>query len=205
MLVGRQSECARIKALLDQARAGDGAALAFHGDAGVGKSALLRFAIENSDGMRVLRATGVAWEAELAFSGLLEVLAPILGRLEELPEPQRRALEGALAIGPAVERDRFAVGAATLRLLALAAAACPLLLVLDDVQWLDSASLEAVLFAARRLGGEPVALLFAVRADHTTAIDAADLPMLVARRAGPRRHRRARAGAPRRPVDVRAG
>ncbi len=178
MLVGRQRECERVKTLLDQARAGDGALLAVHGEAGVGKSALLRFAVESASGMRVLRATGVAWEAELAFSGLLELLAPVLEHLKDLPEPQRRALEGALAIGPAIERDRFAVGAATLRLLAVAASARPLLLVLDDVQWLDSASLEAVLFAARRLGGEPVSLLVGVRADRRTAIDAADLPAL---------------------------
>jgi DNA-binding CsgD family transcriptional regulator len=179
MLVGRQLECGRIEALLDQARASDGRVLVVRGLPGVGKSALLRFATERASGMQVLRATGVAWEAELAFSGLLELLGPVLGNLEQLPEPQRWALEGALALAPAVERDRFAVGAATLRLLSLAAAARPLLLVIDDAQWLDSGSLEAVLFAARRLGGEAVAVLVGVRADHPTAIDEADVPSLV--------------------------
>jgi DNA-binding CsgD family transcriptional regulator len=178
MLVGRQTECERIEVLLDQARAGDGGVLVIRGMPGVGKSALLRYASGRAGGLRVLRAAGVAWEAELAFSGLLELLGPILGELGELPEPQRRALEVALAIAPGVEHDRFAVGAATLRLLAHAASASPLLLVLDDGQWLDSASLEAVVFAVRRLAGEPVAVLIGVRADHTTALDGADLPTL---------------------------
>ena len=148
MLVGRRVECERIERMLERARVGDGGSLALRGEAGVGKTALLRFAAASAGDMRVLRASGVAWEAEIAFAGALELLRPILGHLADLPGPQRQALEGALALTPAVERDRFAVGAATLGLLALAAARRPLLLLVDDAQWLDSASLEALLFAA---------------------------------------------------------
>ena len=157
---------------------GDGAALAVRGEAGVGKTALLRFAAASAGDMRVLRASGVAWEAEIAFAGALELLRPILGHLADLPGPQRQALAGALALTPAVERDRFAVGAATLGLLALAAARRPLLLLVDDAQWLDSASLEALLFAARRLTGEPVALVAAVREGYPTALDTSALEVL---------------------------
>jgi tetratricopeptide (TPR) repeat protein len=178
MLVGRGMECERIEGLIEQARSGDGGLLVVSGEPGVGKSALLGHALEHAAEMRVLRATGVAWEAELAFSGLLELLGPILGHLNELPEPQRRALEGALALGPVAEVDRFAVGAASLGLLAFAAATRPLLIVVDDAHCLDSASLEALVFAARRLTGEPLAVVLAVRAGYPTALDAAGLPTL---------------------------
>jgi hypothetical protein len=88
MLVGRGMECERIEGLIEQARSGDGGLLVVSGEPGVGKSALLGHALEHAAEMRVLRATGVAWEAELAFSGLLELLGPILGHLNELPEPR---------------------------------------------------------------------------------------------------------------------
>jgi DNA-binding CsgD family transcriptional regulator len=128
--------------------------------------------------MSILRATGVAWEAEIAFSGALELLNPVLDLAAELPEPQRRALGGALALIPAVEVDRFAVCAATLRLLALAAGSRPLLLLVDDAQWLDTASLEALLFTARRVAGEPIGILFAVRDGVPSMLDDAGLPYL---------------------------
>ena len=148
------------------------------GEAGVGKSALLAFACDRAVDMLVLRATGIASESELAFAGLLELLRPILGQLDQIPEPQAVALRGALALGPARGNDRFAVGAATLSLLAAAADHEPLLVTVDDAHWLDSASLEAVLFAARRLTHDPVALLFSVRTETADAIDLGGLSVL---------------------------
>jgi len=178
MLVGRTEELETISALLAQACAGDGGTLVVRGEPGVGKTALLDAAAERAGTMRVLRGTGVAWEAEIAFSGALQLLAPILERVTELPDPQRRALEGALALAEGVERDRFAVGAATLGLLVRAASATPLLLLVDDAQWFDSASLEALVFASRRITGDQIAVLFAVRDGFATALDAADVPAL---------------------------
>ena len=178
MLVGRRIERERIERLIERARAGDGAALVLSGDAGVGKTALLEFAAGAAGDMWVLRARGVAWEADIAFAAALELLRPVVMHLGELPKPQRDALAGALALAPAVERDRFAVGAATTALLALVSSQRPLLLLVDDAQWLDSASLEALLFAARRLAGEPVALVLAVRKGVPTAVDDAGLHTL---------------------------
>jgi hypothetical protein len=133
-----------------RARAGDGGALVLRGDAGVGKTALLEFTAEAAGGMCELRAHGVAWEADIAFAAALELLRPVVTHLGELPTPQRDALAGALALAPAVERDRFVVGAATTALLARVASQRPLLVLVDDAQWIDSASLEALLFAARK-------------------------------------------------------
>ena len=178
MLVGRRVESERIERLLEDARSGIGSALILSGPAGVGKTALLDLAASRGQGMTVLRAAGVAWEAELAFSGALELLKPILDRASELPDPQRQALGGALALVPAVEVDRFAVCAATLRLLTMAAAQSPLLLLVDDAQWLDSASLEALVFAARRVAGEAIGVAFAVREEHSSMLDSSGLPRL---------------------------
>ena len=114
MLLGRDPECARLESLIGATRAGGGAALVLRGVPGAGKSALLDFAAERAEGLTVLRAGGIPGEAEVAFAGVLEVLRPVLDRLGELPGPQRDALGGALGLLPAVERDRFLVGAATL-------------------------------------------------------------------------------------------
>src|ERR1700760_2900351 len=117
MLLGREAECARIKRLLADARAGTSGALVIAGDPGVGKTALLEHAAANATGMTVLSARGVESEAEVPFSGLLELLRPVLDRIASIPGPQAEALQGALALAPATERDRFAIGAATLSLL----------------------------------------------------------------------------------------
>ncbi len=178
MLVGRRVESERIERLLSDARAGSGAALTLRGEPGVGKTALLDLASDRASGMSVLRATGVAWEAEIAFSGALELLHPVLDLTAELPVPQRNALRGALALIPAEEVDRFAVCAATLRLLSVAASSAPVVLLIDDAQWLDSASLEALVFAARRIAGEPIGIVFAVREGVPSAVDEAGLPEL---------------------------
>ena len=115
MLLGRAAECDRVERLLAAARAGTSGALVIGGDPGVGKTALLDHAAANATGMTVLRARGVESEAEVPFSGLLELLRPVLSRIASIPGPQAGALQGALALAPAREGDRFAVGAATLR------------------------------------------------------------------------------------------
>jgi DNA-binding CsgD family transcriptional regulator len=133
------------------------------GEAGIGKSTLLAYAEERAAGMTILHARGIESEAELAFSGLLEIARPILNVLPAIPKPQAAALCGALALTPAAPGDRFTIGAATLSLLAAAAEQAPLVLLVDDVQWLDAPSCDALLFAARRLEADRVALALTVR------------------------------------------
>jgi len=163
MLVGRDRECALIERLLERARAGTAGVVVVVGEPGIGKTALLDYATERAEAMAVVRAVGVESEAELEFSGLFDVCRPLLGRLGELPERQREALEGALGIGVGGSVNRFMLGAATLSLLAAAAEDAPVLVLLDDAQWLDAASADALLFAARRLAAERVAVLMAAR------------------------------------------
>lgn len=135
------------------------------GEAGVGKSALLDLAESRGGAMRVLRATGAEPESDLAFAALHQLLQPVVGLLDALPEPQRDAVRGALGLAPATTGDRFLVAAGVLSLLAEAAARDGLVCLVDDFQWVDRASADALLFAARRLGTERVALLLAVRGD----------------------------------------
>jgi AAA ATPase domain len=165
MLVGRDRECVRVDRLLARARTGTAGVLLVLGEAGIGKTALLDYAAERAGEMTVVRAVGVESEAQLEFSGLFDVCRPLLDRLDELAVRQREALTGALGIGPGDSVDRLPVGAATLSLLAAAAEDVPVLVLLDDVQWLDAASADAMLFAARRLAAERVALLVAARDD----------------------------------------
>src|SRR3954468_22678144 len=153
MLRGRDQERAHIDALLEAARDGRSGTLVLRGDAGIGKSALLACAIEQADGLRVLRALGVESESELPFSALHELVRPILQFVDVLPSVQRDALRGALALGPPGQVDRFAVYAATLGLLAEAATEQPLLCVIDDAQWLETGPAEALLFTPRRAPG----------------------------------------------------
>lgn len=189
MLVGREAERARIGALLDDARAGASAALVLRGEPGIGKTALLDHAAEHAAGLRVLRAAGVESEAELPFAGLHQLLRPVLGHLPALPGPQRQALEGAFGLGTnpgtnlatdpstAGGGDRFLLGAGVLSLLAEAAEDGPLLCLVDDAQWLDPTSAQALVFAARRLDREGVVAVFAVR-DHTEVFSRTGLPEL---------------------------
>lgn len=165
MLVGRTLEQERIEAALDRARGGASGALVLTGEPGSGKSALLRFAIEHSDGMRVLRTCGLESESDLPMVGLNDILRPIAGSITAVPGPQAATLTSALGLGPAGSVDRFTLCAATLNLLAAAADVSPVLVVVDDLHWIDPASAEALLFAARRLGEEGVLMLFAIR-DH---------------------------------------
>ncbi|MEV6208642.1 AAA family ATPase [Kitasatospora sp. NPDC051914] len=163
MLYGRTGEQAAVEALLDAAREGRSGALVLRGEAGIGKTALLDAAARTADGFRVLRATGIEYEAELSFAGLHLLLAPALDRLDALPGPLRRALEGAFGLADTGPGDRLLLGLATQHLLAELAGDRPLLCLVDDAQWLDAASAEALLIAARRLREEGVALLFAAR------------------------------------------
>ena len=163
MLVGREAECARINRLLDGASAGESGALVLTGEPGIGKSALCGWARVRGDGMHVLTASGVESEADLPFAGLSELCTGELHRIDLLPVPQARALEGALARRAVRRGDRFAIGAAILSLLAVACEREAVLVVIDDAQWLDASSADALLFAARRLRSEGIAMLVATR------------------------------------------
>ena len=163
MIYGRESEIGRIAALLDAVRAGAGGALVLEGDPGIGKTALLGQAIAEATGMRQLRVTGLEAESSLPFAALAELAEHLLDELSGLPAPQARAIEGALALAPPAKSDRFAVCAGFLGLLVGAAAEQPLLLAIDDAQWLDRASAECLGYAARRLAGHSIGLLAAAR------------------------------------------
>src|SRR4051794_31022860 len=128
--------------------------------------------------MQVLRARGVESEAEIPFASLLELLRPALPLLDRLPEPQAMALEGALALRRGPAQERFAVGAATLGLLAACAEQQPVAVLVDDAHWLDASSGQALLFAFRRLVADPIAVLVAVREGEPSLLDGADLPTL---------------------------
>jgi DNA-binding CsgD family transcriptional regulator len=162
-LLDRQRECAALDGLLENLRSGRGRALVVRGEAGVGKSALLEHMAEAAADMRVARAAGAESEMELAFAGLHQLCAPLLDRLKGLPGPQRDALGVAFGLREGAAPDRFLVGLAVLTLLSEVAEERPLLCVVDDAQWLDAASTQVLVFAARRLLAEPVGLVFAAR------------------------------------------
>src|SRR6185312_5159603 len=149
--------------LLEDARAGQSGVLVLRGDAGIGKTALLEHAIGASADMRALRAVGVEAEMELPFAALHQLCAPLLDRLDGLPGPQRDALATTFGLSGGLAPDRFLVGLAVLGLLSDVAEVRPLLCVIDDAQWLDRASAQALAFVARRMLAEPVAMLFAAR------------------------------------------
>ena len=171
VLVGREHERALVDELLERARRGRCDALVVRGEAGIGKTALLEYAVEQAEGMTVVCALGVESEAELQFSGLLELLRPFLQHLPQIPPQQAKALRSALGLCDPEAHDRFTIGAATLSLLAAAAESNPLLVVVDDAQWLDCATTDALLFAAKRLVADSVAILFAVREDEGRGFD----------------------------------
>ena len=147
--------------LIEAVRAGESRVLVVHGEPGVGKTALLEYSIESAAGLRVVRVAGVESEMELAFAALHQLCAPMLDKLESLPDPQREALGVAFGLNTGAAPDRFLVGLAALSLLSAAAERQPLLCVVDDAQWLDRASALVLAFVARRLLAEPVAVVFA--------------------------------------------
>jgi DNA-binding CsgD family transcriptional regulator len=163
VFVGRRSECETLDRLLEDARAGRSGVLVMRGEPGVGKTALLEYAIDSAADLRVARAVGVESEMELAYAALHQVCAPMLDRLERLPAPQRDALGTAFGLSAGTTPDRFLVSLAVLSLLSEAAETQPLVCLIDDAQWLDRASAKAFAFVARRLLAESVAIVFAAR------------------------------------------
>ena len=178
MLLGRARERQEIGHALAQARSGTSATLALAGEPGIGKTALLDYAAGQATGMRLLRARGIESEAQIPFASLLELLRPALPMLGKIPGPQAAAMESALALRPGSGHERFAVGAATLSLLAAYAEDAPVAVVIDDAHWLDGSSAQALLFAFRRLVADPIAVLIAVRDGEPSLLDGADLPTL---------------------------
>ena len=162
-LTGRRGERGVLDELINAVRAGGSRVLVVRGEPGVGKSALLDYLAGHAAGCRVLRAAGVQSEMELAFAGLHQLLAPLLDRAGRLPVPQRDALRTAFGLSAGPVPGRFLVGLAVLGLVSEVAADQPLICVVDDEQWLDRASVQALGFVARRLAAEPVGLVFAAR------------------------------------------
>ena len=157
-------------------RAGEGRALVVRGEPGVGKTVLLDYLAGRASGCRVARAAGVQSEMELAFAALHQLCAPMLDHAESLPVPQREALRTAFGLSAGPVPDRFLVGLAVLGLLSETAGERPLVCIVDDQQWLDHASAQALGFAARRLAADPVGLVFAARVPGE---DVAGLPELL--------------------------
>lgn len=178
MLVGRENELRQLLSMLDDARSSRSRVLAIVGEAGIGKSSLLDAAAQHATGMTVVRARGVQSETFIPFGGLFELCRPLLPFLDRIPDHQRAALEEALALRPAHRGDRFLVGAATLNLLATAAEVNPVLVLVDDAQWLDGSSADAFRFALRRLQADPVAVVVTARINESSLIGGSAFPLL---------------------------
>ena len=178
MLLDRRSECEELDRLIADLRTGQSRAMVIWGDVGIGKTALLNRTLEQAADCRAIRTAGVEAERELAFAALHQVCVPMLSELEILPAPQRDALRTAFGLEGGSPPDRFMVGLAVLGLFAEVAQARPLLLSIDDAQWLDRASAQVLGFAARRLGTESVGMIFAARArgDQRSVPELAGLP-----------------------------
>jgi DNA-binding CsgD family transcriptional regulator len=164
-LLGRQDERALLDRLVETARGGWSAVLVIRGEPGIGKTALLEYAIGAAAGLQVVPVAGVESETELAYAALFQLCTPLLNHLEAAPAAQRDALSTAFGLAAGNAPDRFFVGLAVVSLLSAAGQRQPLLCVIDDAQWLDQASVQALAFAARRLQADPVAMVFATRAD----------------------------------------
>src|SRR3954467_14867503 len=162
-LRGRRSECEALDGLIAGVRTGESRAVVLCGEAGVGKTALLEYVSKRASGCRIPRAAGVESEMELAFAGLHQLCAPMLGRLDRLPAPQRDAVATAFGLRAGDAPDRFLVGLGALSLLSDAAEERPGVCLIDDAHWLDQASRQALAFVARRLLAESVALVFVTR------------------------------------------
>ena len=173
-------ETTRLTGLLDAARAGRASSLVLSGGAGVGKSALLADLAAKADDahVRVLRTAGLESESPLAFAALHRLLRPVLDHLVSVPPPQEQALRQAFGQAEGDQIDPFLVSLATLSLLTDVSETAPLLCLVDDVQWLDTASADALQFTARRLLAEPIFLLFAVRDNDTDALAPTDIEQM---------------------------
>jgi DNA-binding CsgD family transcriptional regulator len=162
-LWGRAQECVLLDELVSSIRRGESRSLVLRGEAGIGKTALLEHLVDSAGDLSIARATGIESEMELAFAGLHQLCAPLLGRLDRLPTPQRDALRIVFGLTAGTAPDRFLVGLAALSLISEAAEQRPLLCIVDDAQWLDQASALTLAFVARRLLAESVGLVFAAR------------------------------------------
>ena len=162
-LKGRSRECAVLDGLVAAIRQGESRSLVLQGEAGIGKTALLKYLIESASDLTIVRAVGVESEMELAYASLHQLCAPLLAQLERLPAPQRQAVEIVFGLSSGPAPDRFLVGLGILSLVSEVAEERPLLCVIDDAQWLDQASALTFAFVARRLLAEPVGLVFAAR------------------------------------------
>src|SRR5580698_1897080 len=180
-LTDRRGERGVLDQLVETVLSGESRVLLVRGEPGVGKSALLDYLAGRAAGCRVVRAVGVESEMELAFAGLHQLLTPVLDRAERLPAPQREALRTAFGLSAGPAPERFLVGLAVLGLLSEAAEGRPLICVVDDEQWLDRASVQALGFVARRLAADPVGLAFAARVPGP---ELAGLPELLVRGLG---------------------
>jgi DNA-binding NarL/FixJ family response regulator len=197
MLWGRQREQHRLDALLSAAQRGTGGAVLLVGEAGMGKSVLLDYARERAAGFQIATVTGIERESDLGYTGLHQLLRPWFGLIGGLGAAQAHALSSALGLEEAHEPDRFLVSAALLELLAEAATDAPVLVTVDDVQWLDSPSVDAIVFAARRLAADRVAVIATVRdagdggsdlalpAVHLSGLDPDAVAAMLANLAGP--------------------
>jgi DNA-binding CsgD family transcriptional regulator len=163
--LGRAHERVELDTLLAKARHGGGSALVIRGEAGIGKTALMRYCARQAFGFQVREIAGVESEMELPFAALHQLCAPILDRLGVLPVPQQQALQVAFGLTDGNPPDPFIVGLATLGLLSEVASEQPLACLVDDAQWLDGVSKQVLGFVGRRLDAEAVLLLFAVRED----------------------------------------
>jgi DNA-binding CsgD family transcriptional regulator len=163
MLAGRQREREALIRLLESVRRGFSATLVLRGEAGIGKTSLLEYAVANAGDLRIVRVVGIESEMELGFAGLDQLVRPFLPAVDHLPPPQRRALESALGLVEGPPSDCFLVGLAVLTLLSDAANEGGLLCVIDDAQWLDQTSADVLAFVARRCQADRIGFLFGVR------------------------------------------
>jgi DNA-binding CsgD family transcriptional regulator len=162
-LIGRRREQQTLADLLDDARHGRSGVLVIRGEAGIGKTALLTDAIADASDFRTIQISGAETEMELAYAGVQQLCTPLLGLIDRLPEPQANALHVALGLSEGGPPDRLLAGLAVLTLLGEAAGERPTICVVDDAQWVDAASLQALAFVARRILAEPLAMIFAAR------------------------------------------
>jgi DNA-binding CsgD family transcriptional regulator len=162
-LIGRRRECGTLDRIVEAVRGGESQVLVMRGEPGAGKTVLLEYLAGRAHGFRVARVMGVQSEMELAFAGLHQLCAPMLDHASGIPAPQRDALQTAFGIAAGPPPDRFLVGLGVLSLLSEVAGQRPVICVIDDEQWLDRASAQALGFMARRLGADPVGLVFAAR------------------------------------------